>query len=84
MGMSFAALIGLKHRAQARVTRACYRQLALPSCTGRECFSGECPRETIGQIGCSEIREKRAPAKPGVCITFFVVIWTELTELFRQ
>ena len=53
MGMFCAAFIGRKHRAQARVTRAYNRQLALPSGTGRE-LPRECPREMIGHTACSE------------------------------
>ena len=60
MGMSCAAFIGWKYRAQARVTRAYYRQLALPPGTGRESPS-ECPRGTIGHTASCKAREKTMP-----------------------
>ena len=58
MGVSCAAFIDWKHRAQARVTRAYYRQLALPSGTGREM-----PRPERDDRAHRFFREKRAPAK---------------------
>jgi len=53
MGVSCAAFIGWKHRAQARVTRAYYRRLALPLGAVHD-SPRECPRETAGQSASSE------------------------------
>ena len=58
MGVSCAAFIGWKHRAQARVSsvntcRFNTRRNAPSSGTGRE-SPRECPKETIGHTACSE------------------------------
>ena len=75
--MSCVAFIGWKHRAQARVTRAYYRQLALPSGTGRESLR-ECPNGAVGHSACSK---RSAPANCEKQYTTGIFLkWTGLLE----